>query len=239
MIGVFIVDDDFMVAKVHAGFVSALEGFQVVGTASTGATALEGIGRLQPDLVLLDVYLPDMTGLDVLRQLRAAGAATDVIVISAARDVESIRTALHGGVLHYLVKPFDRRTFETRLLDYAALRSDMGEISEADQRDVDRLFTRSRRGGPATAVTTPKGIAPETLELVRRALTEAGPEGLSATECSDRTGLARVSARRYLEQLVTQEQADVRQRYGTAGRPERRFTLRAARPSGRDPRADR
>jgi response regulator of citrate/malate metabolism len=228
VIGVFIVDDDFMVAKVHAGFVAALDGFQVVGTAATGAAALEGIGRLRPDLVLLDVYLPDMTGLDVLRELRAAGASTDVIVISAARDVQSIRSALHGGVLHYLVKPFDRRTFETRLLDYAALRGDLGGIAEADQRDVDRLFGRARPGG-APAASTPKGIAPETLQLVRQALTAAGPAGLSASECSDATGLARVSARRYLEQLVTQQEADVRQRYGTAGRPERRFTARAGR----------
>ena len=74
---------------------------------------------------------------------------------------------------------------------------------------------------------TPKGITAETLELVRRALAEAGADGLSATECSERTGLARVSARRYLEQLVSGQEADVRQRYGTAGRPERRFTLRA------------
>ena len=229
MIGVFIVDDDFMVAKVHAGFVAALDGFEVVGTAATGAAALEGIGRLRPDLVLLDVYLPDMTGLDVLRRLRAAGSSSDVIVISAARDVQSIRSALHGGVLHYLVKPFDRQTFETRLRDYAALRGDLRALDAADQRDVDRVFTRSGRGG-ATAASTPKGIAPETLELVRSALAAAGPAGLSASECSDATGLARVSARRYLEQLVSQQDADVRQRYGTAGRPERRFTLRSARP---------
>ncbi len=226
MIGVLIVDDDFMVAKVHAGFVTALEGFEVVGTASSGAAALQQIDALRPDLVLLDVYLPDMTGLDVLRRLRAAGSSVDVIVISAARDVDSIRSALHGGVLHYLVKPFDRRTFEARLRDYAVLRGDLAQLGEAGQADVDRLFAGVRGAGPPTP--TPKGIAPETLELVRSALTSAGPDGLSASECSERTGLARVSARRYLEQLVTQQQADVRQRYGTAGRPERRFTLRPA-----------
>ncbi len=226
MIGVLIVDDDFMVAKVHAGFVAALDGFRVVGTASSGAAALEEIDRLAPDLVLLDVYLPDMTGLDVLRRLRAAGSSVDVMVISAARDVESIRSALHGGVLHYLVKPFDRRTFEARLRDYAALRGELAELGEAGQADVDRLFGGARGAGPVP-VTTPKGIAPETLELVRNALRTAGPDGLSASECSERTGLARVSARRYLEQLVAQQEADVRQRYGTAGRPERRFTLRA------------
>ncbi|HYH25989.1 MAG TPA: response regulator [Blastococcus sp.] len=227
MIGVLIVDDDFMVAKVHAAFVAALDGFQVVGTATTGAAALAEVERLRPDLVLLDVYLPDMTGLDVLRRLRADGSAVDVVVISAARDVDSIRSALHGGVLHYLVKPFDRRTFEERLRQYAALRGELAELDVAGQSDVDRVFGGSRSGAVA-APATPKGIAPETLELVRQALAAAADQGLSATECSQRTGLARVSARRYLEQLVAQQQADVRQRYGTAGRPERRFTLRHA-----------
>ncbi|MCV2488148.1 response regulator [Geodermatophilus sp. YIM 151500] len=231
MIGVLVVDDDFMVAKVHAGFVAALAGFEVVGTASTGAQALAEVERLRPDLVLLDVYLPDMTGLEVLHRLRSARTPVDVMVISAARDVESIRSALHGGVLHYLVKPFDRRTFEARLTDYAALRGELAELGEAGQGDVDRVFGLSR-GEPPRATQTPKGIAPETLQLVRRTLAEAGPEGLSASECSERTGLARVSARRYLEQLVSEQAADVRQRYGTAGRPERRFTLRAGRRPG-------
>jgi response regulator of citrate/malate metabolism len=229
VIGVLIVDDDFMVAKVHAGFVAALDGFDVVGTASTGALALEEVDRLQPDLVLLDVYLPDMTGLEVLRRLRGAGSSVDVIVISAARDVDSIRSALHGGVLNYLVKPFDRATFEARLRDYAGLRSELAELDVAGQGDVDRVFGTSR-GGATVPPSTPKGITPETLELVRQALVAAGADGLSATECSERTGLARVSARRYLEQLVAQQEADVRQRYGTAGRPERRFTLRGRRP---------
>ena len=231
MIGVLIVDDDFMVAKVHAGFVAAVDGFEVIGTAATGAQALAEVERLRPDLVLLDVYLPDMTGLEVLRSLRATGSPVDVIVISAARDVDTIRSALHGGVLHYLVKPFDRRTFETRLRDYAALREDLGELEEAGQVDVDRVFALSR-GTVERPVPTPKGIAPETLQLVRETLATAGPDGLSATECSERTGLARVSARRYLEQMVTQQEADVRQKYGTAGRPERRFTLRGPRRPG-------
>ena len=229
MIRVLIVDDDFMVAKVHAGFVGALSGFEVVGSAATGAAALEEVGRLRPDLVLLDVYLPDMTGLEVLRRLRAQGSTADVVVISAARDVDSIRSALHGGVLHYLVKPFDRRTFESRLRDYAALRGELAELGEAGQGDVDRVFGTARGGAPRAPVPTPKGIAPETLALVRTTLAAAGEGGLSATECSERTGLARVSARRYLEQLVTVGEADVRQRYGTAGRPERRFSVRGRR----------
>jgi response regulator of citrate/malate metabolism len=237
VIRVLIVDDDFMVARVHAGFVAAADGYEVVGTASTGAAALADVARLRPDLVLLDVYLPDMTGLEALQRLRAGGSPVDVVVISAARDVESIRSALHGGVLHYLVKPFDRRTLERWLADYAALRADLAREPQLAQDDVDRLFGRRAAAG-ARPVTTPKGISPETLELVRAALAEAGRDGLSASEASERTGLARVSARRYLEQLVAQQEADVRQRYGTAGRPERRFTARSARgatPAGPSP----
>ena len=228
MIRVLIVDDDFMVAKVHAGFVSALEGFEVAGAVSTGAGALKAVAELDPDLVLLDIYLPDMTGLDVLHRLRSSGCRADVIVISAARDVDSIRSALHGGVLQYLVKPFDRATFVARLEDYAALRADLGGMSEAGQGDVDRVFGWSRTAGRQSVL--PKGITTETLELVRSALAGAGADGISATECSERTGLARVSARRYLEHLVGLGEADVRQRYGTAGRPERRFTVRTQGP---------
>jgi response regulator of citrate/malate metabolism len=228
VIRVLIVDDDFMVARVHAGFVAAVDGYEVVGTAPTGAAALADVQRLRPDLVLLDVYLPDMTGLEALQRLRAGGSSVDVVVISAARDVESIRSALHGGVLHYLVKPFDRRTLERLLADYAAVRADLARGPQLVQDDVDRVFGRPAAAARPVAAT-PKGISPETLELVRRALAEAGRDGLSASEASERTGLARVSARRYLEQLVAQQEADVRQRYGTAGRPERRFTARSAR----------
>ena len=98
---------------------------------------------------------------------------------------------------------------------------------------MDRVFGLSRGTPELPAAPTPKGIAPETLQVVREALEAAGLDGLSATQCSERTGLARVSARRYLEQLVAQQEADVRQRYGTAGRPERRFTLRGQGLSGR------
>ncbi|PRY47859.1 response regulator of citrate/malate metabolism [Geodermatophilus tzadiensis] len=230
MIRVLIVDDDFMVARVHAGFVAAADGYEVAGTAATGAAALAEVERLRPDLVLLDVYLPDMTGLEVLQRLRASGSAVDVVVISAARDVESIRSALHGGVLHYLVKPFDRSTLERWLADYRTLSAELRRGTELAQDDVDRVFGRPGGTAAPRPVSTPKGISPETLELVRQALAEAGPQGLSATEASERTGLARVSARRYLEQLVAQQEADVRQRYGTAGRPERRFSVRSGRP---------
>jgi response regulator of citrate/malate metabolism len=222
VIRVLVVDDDFMVAKVHSLFVQRTPGFAVVGVAHTGADALAQVERLRPDLVLLDIYLPDMTGLTVLQRLRESGPPdVDVLVVSAARDVQSIKQALRGGVAHYLVKPFDQAALRERLERYAEQRRRLSTLSEARQEDVDWVF-----GSPALSrerTIMPKGLAVETAQLVREALSTAGPEGLSASECASRTGLSRASARRYLEHLAALGHAEVRSRYGTSGRPERRF----------------
>ena len=227
MIGVLVVDDDFMVARVHSGFVNRTPGFEVVGTVHTAADAIAAVQRQRPDLVLLDIYLPDMPGLAVLRQLRSSPSTdVDVIVVSAARDVESVQRALHGGVVHYLVKPFQYQDLRDRLEQYAERRRRLAELAAgarggARQEQIDRVFTppAARRRGE----TMPKGLTEHTADLVREALRAAGDGGLSAAECAERTGLSRVSARRYLEHMVQTGVARVRSRYGSPGRPEHRF----------------
>jgi response regulator of citrate/malate metabolism len=227
MIGVLVVDDDFMVARVHGGFVARTPGFTVVGTAHTGADAIASVERLHPDLVLLDLYLPDMTGLAVLQRLRgSAPVDVDVIVVSAARDLDSVRRALYGGVVHYLIKPFRYQDLRDRLDQYAERRRRLAELAgtarnDARQEQIDRVFTPATAGRVGAAM--PKGLTAETADLVREALRGAGENGLSAAECAERTGLSRVSARRYLEHLAGTGAARVRSRYGSPGRPERRF----------------
>ena len=224
MIRVLVVDDDFMVARLHSSVVARQPGFEVAGVASTGADALRAVAEAKPDLVLLDIYLPDMTGLEVLRRLRESnGAAVDVIVISAARDMDTLRQALHGGVFQYLVKPFEIESLRRRLDEYAAHRADLSDLVEPRQDDVDRVF----RAQPGRGVQPlPKSISADTIALVVKALERASDGGLSATECGDATGLSRSSTRRYLEHLVTVGSAEVKPRYGVAGRPERRYRLR-------------
>jgi len=227
VIRVLVVDDDFMVAKVHAGFVGRVPAFAVVGVAHTGADALAAVGRLRPDLVLLDIYLPDMTGIEVLRRLRETEPDVDVLVITAAREVDTVRTALRGGVVNYLLKPFDQDALRARLEQYAATRLSLTAAPTLGQTDLDRLFgARAGRssGGPREE-PVPKGLSPESAELVRRLLREADGD-LSASECAERSGLSRVSARRYLEHFIEIGQAEVRLRYGVAGRPQRRYAWR-------------
>ena len=216
MITVLVVDDDFMVAGIHARFVEQTPGFSVAGTARTGAEALTMCVDLAPDLVLLDVHLPDMSGLDVLQRLRADGSTVGVVMVTAERNAEAVRTALHGGAMQYLVKPFEYTDFASRMQRVREALTTLPE-GAADQATIDRAF-----GGPATASPAlPKGLSAESAQLVADALAD-GVE-LSAADCGERVGLSRVSARRYLEYFVDQGLATVRLNYGSAGRPERRY----------------
>ncbi|GAA3756515.1 two-component system CitB family response regulator [Spinactinospora alkalitolerans] len=224
MIRVLIVDDDARVAHNHRELVESLTGFTVVDVAHTAAAALAGVERDRPDLVLLDLYLPDDSGISVLRALRAqAGPATadpvDVLVITAVRDIEQVRAALHGGAVHYLLKPFPLTALRDQLERYAAARRRLTRVEEATQSDVDRLFGLMR---PVSPQSLPKGLTPATAELVADTL-RAAESDLSAAEVGERTGVARVTARRYLEHLCADGRAELRMRYGSTGRPEHRY----------------
>lgn len=226
MIRVLIVDDDFMVARIHTGFVGRTPGFEVAGVAHTGAEALTQVERLEPDLVLLDVYLPDTTGLDLLQRMRELVPEVDVLVISAAREAETVRRALRGGIVHYLIKPFSYDDLRARLDHYREAYVGLAATDETDQQEVDRVFG-SGFGKGRPDVRLPKGFSVETLRLVQESLSRAGRD-LSAAETAALLGLSRVSARRYLEHLVETGKAEVRLRYGEVGRPERRYHWRQA-----------
>ena len=219
-IRVLIVDDDFMVARVHTGFVEKVEGFEVVGVAHTAADALTQVTEHQPDLVLLDMYLPDRFGLDVLGELRRAGRDCDVIVITAARELDAVRGAIQRGVVDYVLKPFGFQDLRERLERYAAQRQLLrGDADQVDgQAEIDRVLARAGSG----STVLPKGLSPETVAVVADALRTAGGT-LSATEAAEAVGISRVSARRYLEYFVSTGRAEVTLRYGSTGRPERRY----------------
>lgn len=215
---VLIVDDDFMVAEIHRRFVERIEGFRPVAVARTGAEALAAATAHRPQLILLDVYLPDMTGLEVLHRLRAEGDRVGVIMITAARELDTVRGALDGGAADYLIKPFEFDQLQAKLLAFAARADALASDRGADQSMIDALF-----GGPtvaAAAEALPKGLGVETARLVLDAVGKA--DEVSAAECADLVGISRVSARRYLEHYLAVGALELRLQYG-AGRPERRY----------------
>ena len=220
-----VVDDDYRVAGIHTEYVDRVDGFTVVGNAHSAGSALEAAATLRPDLVLMDVYLPDGDGLSVVRTLADASNRPDVIVITAARDVATVRTAMQLGAVHYVVKPFGLAALRERLLSYRALRRRIaGLSSDANQADVDELFGLMR--APARAAGRPsKGHSAPTLELVRAAVTGA-LEDASAAEVAEQVGISKATAQRYLNYLEQQGVLRLRLRYGAAGRPEHRYTTR-------------
>jgi response regulator of citrate/malate metabolism len=224
MIGVLVVDDDFRVAQIHAEFVGQIPGMHVVGHAHTAAAALDAVSRHQPDLVLLDIYLPDASGLRVLRRLRALPEhRPDVMLLTAARDMPAVRAAMQEGALHYLIKPVDFATLRERLIAYAELHALRRREGDVDQQEVDRLFALMRRGTRTTAAL-PHGAASPTAEQIVTVLRDAEAD-LSAQEVAERVGISRATAQRYLSALARTDAVSLELRYGSTGRPEHRYRL--------------
>jgi response regulator of citrate/malate metabolism len=229
MIRTLVVDDDAMTASIHRSYVERVPGFEVVGEAHTASDALRFARSLQPDLVLLDIYLPDMSGLEVLRRLRESSARhVDVIAITAAKDADTLRTAIHGGVVHYLVKPFFFDTLRERLESYAAHRHRLERLSEPEQADIDHVFALLRSHGRQSL---PKGISAPTLAKVIDALRSPGVDA-TAVDVADQAGVSRGTARRYLEYLAATGAVELSLRYGATGRPEHLYRWTENVPTG-------
>ena len=239
VVRVLIVDDEPITASAHAEYLRRVEGFEVAGIAHTGSVAIKalrdsretravyasgGESRAESDgdsnridLILLDLNLPDVHGLELARRIRTAGIDVDVIAITAVREVAMVRAAVSLGVVQYLIKPFRFRTFAERLESYRDYRQHLADSGGlATQHDVDATFASLRSSEP---VALEKEISRETLDSVLRELRRADG-GLSATELSSLLPLSRVTARRYLEHLADSEPVTRQARYGTPGRPE-------------------
>jgi response regulator of citrate/malate metabolism len=224
MIDVLVVDDDFRVAEINSAYVSQVPGFRVAARAHTAAHALATLERVGIDLVLLDHYLPDETGLTLVRRMRQLGHPADVIMVTAARDVTTVRTAMRYGALQYVVKPFTFAGLRAKLDSYAALRRTLEGVDgrgEAGQDQVDRIFGAFRAAEDPRA-DLPKGHSAPTADLIRRALGEAG-RPLSAHEVAERTGISRSTAQRYLKLLERAGRVTLTLKYGDTGRPEHRY----------------
>ncbi|NUR83100.1 MAG: response regulator [Nonomuraea sp.] len=213
MIDVLVVEDEEITAEANRIYVERVPGFRVAGVARSGGEALRFLRHTRVDLILLDLYLPDMHGLEVCRAVRAGGLLCDVIAVTSARDLAMVRSAVSLGVTQYLLKPFTFTALAEKLTRYARFREEAGEILA--QGDVDRVLATLR--GSSTEL--PKGMARDTLDTIAARLRDH-PDGLSAQAVADATGVSRVTARRYLEYLVDSGVAVRLPQYGGVGRPE-------------------
>lgn len=209
---VLVVDDDFRVASMHAGYVDAVPGFMALPPVNDARMVVRTVADATPDLVLLDLYLPHVSGLDLLKVLDV-----DAFVLSASGEGESVRTARRRGALSYLVKPFDEKALADRLRAYARYRRLLAAGTH-DQVAIDRarrvLLAEAEQAPPSAAATTEQSV----LETVNGAV-----EDLTVMEVAEAVGISRATAQRYLSHLAQTGQINLGLRYGARGRPEHRY----------------
>jgi two-component system, CitB family, response regulator len=223
-IEVLIVEDDLRIAEIQKRFIEHIEGFQAVGIAAGYVEAKTLIEILKPDLLLLDVYFPDMNGLELLRELKLQSKQTDVIMITATREIEKVQEAISIGVFDYIIKPLVFERFKQSLLRYQDYHEKLSQLGKANpivtQQQVDKLLRKEMNELNSDKSYLPKGIDPLTLEKVMEVIGK-GEAGLTADSVAKEIGVSRTTARRYLEHLVSIEKIEADLTYGTVGRPER------------------
>lgn len=216
-----IVEDDPMVMEVNRQYIEAVEGFKVIGTAETGFEAMTLIKEEKPHLVILDIFLPDKDGLQTLQEIRNLNIPTDVILVTAARDADTIQQVLRLGAVDYIIKPFKFERIKSALENYKSLFKKLNQKEALDQEDIDQI----------TAVKTepvveelPKGLTEVTMKQVLLYLMKSN-KSLSAEEVAEGIGLARVTARRYLDYLEKTGIVKLEVQYGSVGRPVNRYRI--------------
>ncbi|KRC62090.1 hypothetical protein ASE14_10085 [Agromyces sp. Root81] len=226
---VLVVEDDPITSEAHAAYVGRVDGFEIAGIARTGHEAIRMLrdareGRIASiDLILLDVNLPDTTGIELCRSMRAASIEIDVIAVTAVRDAAVVRSAVALGIVQYLIKPFSFAVFAEKLAAYRAFHARVSSARVTDQQQVDASFAALRT---SSVGDLPKGLTAETLDRVRAAVNEAPSHAMSAAELAAALELSRVTARRYLEHLADSGVVERASRYGTPGRPEVEYRRR-------------
>lgn len=222
-ISLVIIEDDQQIAEIQRRFVERIDGFHVVGIAHSLNDARDLIEVFQPQLLLLDNQFPNGTGLDLLRELRADGCNTDVILVTAAKEVETLRTAMRYGIFDYILKPLVFERLQASLDKFRGQLSKLSDMESLVQSDVDGLLQSATiQQNTSGAPRLPKGIDSITLDKIR-AVFKSSHNALNAEEVGQLIGASRTTARRYLEFLVSTDELNAEVSYGTVGRPERRY----------------
>jgi len=228
---VLIVEDDPVVADINREFTERVDGFTTIGVARSVASAVEAVQRLRPDLVLLDVYMPDGDGVQLLREVRRQDVEVDVIPVTAAGNAGIVRQLMRNGAAGYILKPFKFERFAAVLQAYRRWRASVDGDLPLNQAEVDRL---RRLLATSHQDELPKGLDQLTLKSIV-GLLQRRKELLTAEDVAEQVGASRVTARRYLEYLAESGQAEVRLTYGAVGRPVRRYQLVELGSAGAEP----
>jgi two-component system, CitB family, response regulator CitT len=224
MLKVAIAEDDFRVASIHEQFLEKMGGFTVVGKALNAVETYALLENEVVDVLLLDNYLPDHSGVSLLPELREKHPKLDIILITASTEGNVVKSSIRNGVLDYIVKPVTFTRFKMALNKVVNRREMFDSNDEFNQAVIDQIFTGSFTKTRADSNSLPKGIDPLTLSKVEETM-ESLEHGINAEDLSDYLGASRTTARRYLEYLISIGKAKAELEYGIVGRPERKYYL--------------
>ncbi|MCH1626827.1 response regulator [Ferdinandcohnia quinoae] len=225
MIQVAIAEDDFRVASIHERFILKIDRFKVVGKTLNAEETLQLLQDEKVDLLLLDIYMQDRLGTDLLHIIRREFPLVDVIMITAATEKELVETSLRYGVIDYIIKPVSLERFTETLENYKKRRELLTDHAEVNQQTIDKIMAISySKDKMAKSQVMPKGIDPLTLQKVID-LMKTIDNGISAEEMGVKMGASRTTARRYLEYIVSKGDGAANLEYGIVGRPERKYRI--------------
>lgn len=221
MFRTLIVEDDPMVAMINERYIRRHGSFEIAGKCANGREAVQALENMAVDVVIMDMYMPVMTGLEVLRHIREKHIDVSVIMVTAANDSASIEECIRLGVTDYLVKPFSCDRLHVALNKFVAMREALDSESCLSQERIDVLL-----GGRADNVNElPKGIQQKTLDSITAFLEMVDGEPVTGDEVAANTGLSAVTCRRYMTYLVSSGRVKGEMNYETGGRPSMMYSL--------------
>ena len=221
-ITILLIEDDPMVREVNRGFIERIENCKVIGFASNGKDGLEQIERLEPELVFMDIFMPEQDGLSTIRAIRERNLPVEVIAVTAANDRKTIRQILQFGAFDYIMKPFTFERMKQAIANYKEYRERLKNEGHLTQDELDHLLHGKSEERTGELEQLPKGLNRATLEKIYHFI-ETRSEPTSAEEVAEGVGLARVTARRYLDYLEKQNKVEIILQYGGIGRPVNRY----------------
>lgn len=220
MINVLIVEDDPMVIEFNKRYLNQVEGFKLEAIARSFEEAVEVLKNKEIQLILLDIYMPGSTGLELLEHIRKTGGEVDVIIVSAASDIPTIKKALLFGAVDYLIKPFEYERFQSALTSYSERHSVIKQKDVLSQSELDHLVLHNQEHEhDQVSSQLPKGLDRNTLKKVWVQVMKMKESEFSTSEISRYVGISRVSMRKYLDFLEGIKVLKMEMDYGSVGRP--------------------
>lgn len=218
---VLIVEDDPMVSMINEQYVLKSSDFTVAGTCRNGQEAVDFLKAQKVDLILLDVFMPIMNGVETLKKIREQKIPSDVIMITAANDTATIEETMYLGVLDYLIKPFAYERFNVSLQKFKNKMQVLDGSLVLDQNRLDSLISTNTASDSVVvncSTILPKGIQKNTLNHIKQYFSK-NQTWQTVDMISDALGISAVTTRNYLNYMVKEKIIIEDINYNTGGRP--------------------